>query len=105
MKPWISHIEVLKNIYRNPKRAIDYLNTSLEQGDYDAFLVALRNVTEIHGGLGKIARSAKLNREHLYRMLSKKGNPRMKNIFVLLEAMGYKISLSELNPKDIKRAA
>jgi probable addiction module antidote protein len=38
------------------------------------FLLALRNVAEARG-MTKLAARSKLNRESLYKMLSKRGNP------------------------------
>jgi probable addiction module antidote protein len=52
-----------------------YLNAALDDGDPKVFLLALRNVAVARGGMVKIARTCKLNRESLYRMLSKQGNP------------------------------
>lgn len=105
MKTSQPYIKTLAKILKDREMVMGYLNTSLEEGDFDAFLIALRNVAEVHGGLSKIARSAKLNREHLYRMLSRKGNPSMKNIALLLEAMGYKIKLFPLKHTELKKAA
>lgn len=39
-------IEALKN----PAEAAAYLNTALEEGDRETFLLALRNVDEANGG-------------------------------------------------------
>ena len=53
---------------------VEYLKASLEEGDMpEVFLMALRNVAEARG-ISKLARNAHLNRENLYKMLSKEGN-------------------------------
>ena len=44
------------------------------------FLLALRDVVEAHGGVGQLAKVAKLNRESLYKLLSKDGNPRLSSL-------------------------
>ncbi len=82
-------IEALKD----PREAAAYLNTAMEEGDRALFLLALRNVAEAHGGMAAVSEKAKLNRESLYRMLSKKGNPEFKSIFTLLHSMGLKLSI------------
>lgn len=80
--------------------AVGYLNTALEEGEWDAFLLALRNVAEVHGGMSKLAREVNLNRENLYRMLSTRGNPGMRNIFNILNAMGFRLTLLKDEPLD-----
>lgn len=55
-------IEALKD----PSEAAAYLNAAIEEGDRAAFLLALRNVAEAHGGMTTIAEKAHLNRESLY---------------------------------------
>ena len=44
--------------------------------------------------MGRIARLAKLNRENLYRMLSRRGNPEFRGLGRLLESMGFKLTIS-----------
>ena len=63
------------------------------KGGLMLFLRALRNVDEAHGGMVAVSEKAKLNRESLYHMLSKKGNPEIKSIFTLLHSLGLKLSI------------
>jgi probable addiction module antidote protein len=81
----------------------------MEEGDRALFLLALRNVAEAHGGMAAVSEKAKLNRESLYRMLSRKGNPEIKSIFTLLNSMGLKLSIEPKSRTDktskIKKAA
>jgi probable addiction module antidote protein len=86
------HEDLLKRL-ADPKYAVMYLNTCLEDEDEGVFLLALHNVAQIHGGLAQLARKTRLNREHLFRMLSKKGNPGLHNLRLLVGALGYKITL------------
>jgi probable addiction module antidote protein len=104
MRPWEPYKKTLKVVLKDPKMVEAYLNTVLAEGDWDVFLLALRNVAEVHkGGLSKVARSAKLHRVHLYRMLSTSGNPGMRNIFNLLRSMGYQVTLKA--PAKLPKAA
>jgi probable addiction module antidote protein len=80
-------IEALKD----PREAAAYLNAAMEEGDRALFLLALRNVAEAHGGMASVAEKAHLNRENLYRMLSRKGNPEIKSIVNLLHSMGLRL--------------
>ena len=82
-------IEALKD----PREAAAYLNAAMEEGDRELFLLALRNVAEARGGMTALSRKSKLNRENLYRMLSKNGNPEIKSILTLLHAIGLKLSV------------
>ena len=65
----------------------------MEDDDPQVFLLALRDVAEAHGGMSKIARSCKLNRESLYRMLSKKGNPSLHSLSKLLSSLGFRLAI------------
>ncbi len=79
---------------RNPQEAEEYLNVALEEDDPELFLLALRNVTEAQGGVARLAEKTKLNRESLYRMLSKQGNPEFKSLDVLLHALGFRLAVT-----------
>lgn len=78
---------------KDSEHAAAYLNEAIEEGDKELFLLALRNVAEARGGMSAIAEKAHLNRENLYRMLSKRGNPEIKSIFNLLHAIGLRLTI------------
>lgn len=88
--PWVPY---LIDSLKDPKEAEGYLNAALEDHDTKVFLLALRDVAEAHGGMSKIARTCKLNRESLYRMLSKKGNPSLQSLSKLLSSLGFRLSI------------
>jgi probable addiction module antidote protein len=77
--------------------AIAYLNAAWEEslkGDRESqqlFLLALRNVAEAQGGLGKLAKRVRIRREQLYRILSRTGNPGLSIIRALLIALGVNL--------------
>jgi len=77
----------------DPKEAAAYLDAALEYGDRPAFLLAIRNVIDALGGMSKISRQTGLNRENLYRVLSKKGNPELNSLEKLLKALGLRLSV------------
>lgn len=93
MKPAISYHKDLLQRLKDPKYAVGYLNACLEEGDEGVFLLALRDVAQVHGGISHLAKKAHLNREHLFRMLSKSGNPRLQSLRQLTEALGFKLVL------------
>ncbi len=86
--------EYLDERLQDPARAVGYLNASLEGGDPNVFLLALRDVARARGGVAKLAENASLNREHLYRMLSENGNPELRSLEALLDALGFRLSIT-----------
>ena len=97
--------EDLINDLKDPKFALEYLNACLEGGDEGTFLLALRHVAEAQGGFVRLAKKTKLSREHLFRMLSKKGNPRLVSLKSLAEAFGWRLAFVEKNHPPLRRAA
>lgn len=78
---------------KDPCEASAYLNAAIEEGDYPVFLLALRNVAEANGGMAALAAKTRLSRESLYRMLSKQGNPEIRSLNVVLQAMGLRLAV------------
>jgi len=79
---------------KDPQEAAAYLNAALEDGDRESFLLALRNIAEANGGMKAVADKAHLNRESLYRTLSRRGNPEVKTLFNLLHGVGLRLSVT-----------
>lgn len=82
----------LYNALLDPAEAAAYLDAALEEGDMQAFLLALRDVAEAHG-MTNAARSANLNRENLYRMLGANGNPQLSSLNALLQSFGLRLAV------------
>ena len=93
MKPILKYHDDLLQRLKNANYAATYLNACLDQGDEEDFLVALRDVAQTHGGLRLLSKKTGLNREHLFKMLSKKGNPSLHNIRQIMLSMGFKLML------------
>jgi probable addiction module antidote protein len=93
MKRPTYHEDLIERL-KDPKRAIGYLNACLSQEDFDegVLLLALRDVAEAHGGLRNLAKRAGLNREHLFKILSKNGNPRLDSLNQLTNALGFRLA-------------
>ena len=86
--------DVLDEDLRDPTEAAGYLSACLEEGDPEAFLLALRDVARARGGVAKLAQATALNREHLYRMLSENGNPELRSLELLLDALGFRLAVT-----------
>lgn len=77
----------------DPEIAAAYLSYTAESDDPSDFMFALREVTEVYGGIGKIAKRAKLNRQQLYKTLSRKGNPEFRSLRAILAAAGFSLNV------------
>ncbi len=83
----------LDEVLVDDEEALGYLNAALEDSA-EVFLLALRDVARARkGGLPALAEAAQLNREHLYRMLSENGNPELRSLEALLDALGFRLSV------------
>jgi probable addiction module antidote protein len=78
---------------RDPAHAAALLDAALATGVPGDFMAALRLITDARGGIGKIAKETGLNRETLYRTLSRKGNPQLSSLLPILHAAGLKIAV------------
>ena len=65
----------------------DYLAIALEDGDTKTVQVVLRDIARAHGMI-------QLNRESLYKSLSKEGNPSFATITKIMKALGLKMTLA-----------
>jgi probable addiction module antidote protein len=84
----------LDEVLEDDAEAAAYLNAALTEDDPEVFLLALRDVARTReGGLAGLAEAAQLNREHLYRMLSENGNPELRSLEALLDALGFRLSV------------
>lgn len=81
--------------------ALESLNDPENRG---ASLLMLRALAEAYGGLGAVAAQAGISRESLYRSLSPKGNPTLKTLIAVLNAVGLRLSVTEA-PKPAARRA
>jgi probable addiction module antidote protein len=93
MKNSIAFEKVLHSQLEDPAQAAEYLNACFEEGP-EVFLQGLRDVVEANGGVSKTASTTSLNRESLYRLLSKRGNPRLASLTAVLSSLGLKLSFS-----------
>lgn len=95
IKNTIRHREKLIESLEKRQNAGSYLRTAIEKYDKDgnigALLVALRNIAKARGGISELAKKIDISREHIYHVLSKKGNPKFHTFSLILKGLGYKI--------------
>jgi len=95
-KPSVSNDEVIiAEIRDNPEFAASYLAAAMEETDEPGvLLIALRQIAEARGGVAKVAKDAGIQRESLYRALSKRGNPRLTTLLAVIRAMGMTLTVA-----------
>ncbi len=89
----MSYKNILRQKLSDPEQAAAYLTACYEEGP-EVFLVGLRDVVEAQGGVARTAELSRLNRENLYRLVSRKGNPRLSSLNSVLSALGLKVTFS-----------
>jgi probable addiction module antidote protein len=103
MKPTRKFRDYLTEKLENRGEAAIYLSVALEEfkadGNREAFLLALRTVVDAHGGISALARKTGLNRQHLYRALSGKGNPTWATMDAILSELGFRFTI-EPRPQE-----
>lgn len=87
----------LKDQLQNEEEIIAYINAALEQYFIDhnkeLFLYTLKEAIMAKGGVTKVSKASNINRQHIYRMLSSKGNPSFDNIGSLLDVLGLQLKV------------
>jgi len=87
----------LEYFTKRPKEIKTYLAVALEEyqkdGDEKSFLYALSIATRVHGGFSKLSKATGLNRENLYRALSKRSDPRLSTIMQVLGTLGFSLTI------------
>jgi len=84
--------------FRNhPGEIAPYLDVALEEsekdGNWEAFLLALRIAVEATAGIGGGAEKLGRSRTSLYKTLSSRGNPRWATVEAILEQVGCRLSV------------
>jgi probable addiction module antidote protein len=94
-KASLSHDKaMIQELREDPDFAAEYLKAAMQEVDEPGvLLLALRRVAESRGGLAKVAKSAGIERESLYRALSPRGNPRLSTLVAVTKAMGLKLTV------------
>lgn len=84
----------------NPEYSALYLKTALDEtlqdGNMEAFLLALKNVVDAAGAVKDIAEDADISRQHLHRLLSGNGNPTLETTVSILNAVGITLDFKPI---------
>ena len=77
------------------RELIEEFNSSPDM-PVEVLLTSLRRIAQLQG-MGRLAQKTKLNREHLYKSLSAKGNPTVRTLDKVAACMGYRLTLTPLH--------
>lgn len=78
---------------KDPQEALDYLNAMLGAPEEpELFLMAIERVANAFG-MKELANQAGFERGSLYKSLSEQGHPTLKNLLLLLDAMGLQMAV------------
>lgn len=89
--------DYMKEQLKDENEVESFINAALEQyfedHNKELFLSTLKEVIMVRGGITELSKQAHINRQHVYKMLSSKGNPSFDNIGSLLMALGLKLKV------------
>jgi probable addiction module antidote protein len=89
---------------RTDRQIAAYLDAALADGNPRVLLEAVRDVAAVRGGMTALARRAGIPRESLYRMLSNRGNPSYVAIRAILDAAGFRLSVTPGRKRAMKNS-
>ena len=98
------HRPYLLEWLKNPANPAAHVESAFDEGDPAGLLQALRNVAESRGSHSHIAEKTGLDREALYRTLSKRGNPQLRSLTAILDATGLRLSVTPSETRSQKAA-
>lgn len=89
-----SHDEaIIKRLRKDPEFAAEYVKAALQDTEEPlVLLIALRHLAQARG-IAKVAKAAGIERESLYRALSRRGNPRLSTLVAVTKAIGLKLTV------------
>jgi probable addiction module antidote protein len=88
----------LEHYAKHPRELKSFIEVAfdeyLKDSDEKAFLSALAVATKVRGGFGKLAKETGLNREHLYKALSNKGDPKFSMVIDIIRSLGLSLKVA-----------
>jgi len=92
--------DYLKQELKDPELAQEYLNIALDEyykdNNLNALLLALKDVAMAMGGIQKLSRQTKLNRQNLYRIFSAQSDPKINTFGSILNGLGFQLAIKKM---------
>lgn len=90
---------------QDPEEAQSFLDAAIEayeeDGDTEAFMLALRYLTEAKGGVGKLSEITNLNRQNLYKVLTGKTSPKLETTMSIMKGLGYHLRTEPIENRPV----
>jgi len=103
MRQYRDFDDLLMETLHDPEDARIFLSVLLEKyeenGNTEAFLLALKDVIEAQGGIGKVIKHSKLSEHDISNFLADKDNPRFDILEAILQALGFRLSVEFIETK------
>ena len=100
MREYRNYEESLRERLADVAYAKEYLAVALEEyeedGNIEAFLLAVKDVANAQGGLSKLAARVQLSHQSLDAVLSENGTLQFSTIGAILQGLGFKFSIESL---------
>lgn len=90
---------------KDPVEAQGYLEIVLNDGDQALILATLNDLVEAQGGVGAVARKAKLPKADFELYLDSGNRPRFKDLLVVVQALGFQFRLERVKSRRPKPKA
>jgi probable addiction module antidote protein len=98
---YLKFSDYLINTLQDKNEAQEFLNTAISEyeadGDTQAFMLALRYLTEAKGGVTRLSEETKLNRQNLYKVLTGKTIPRIDTTISIIKGLGFHLTSQQSN--------
>jgi probable addiction module antidote protein len=96
----VSYDQILKERFKkDPDQILEHLNAMLgAPKEPELFLLGLRQVATALG-MTQLSTTTGLGRESLYKTLSEEGNPTLKTLLLLLDAMDLQLAVVRKTPE------
>ncbi len=78
----------------SPEAEFAYLEAAFEDGDPALITAAIGDIARARG-MAKIAKSAGLSRETMYKAFRADGNPTLETLAEVTKALGYRLSITQ----------
>ena len=92
------------NLTHNSNVSNVHLDEALQKlandNNSEDFLLLLRQLAKIQGGMSLLSKKVGINRQNLYRTFASTGNPKFKSLVTILKGLGYRISIEPIPTKE-----